>query len=180
MNLVSEKIITDENRIYSSAGGFSFMNLLLYLIEKHAGREIAILCAKFFEIELNRGSQAPFIIFNGQKDHEDEHVKKAQVFIEDNFQQKITVDQLASMLALGRRNFERRFKKATSNTVVEYIQRENGSCQENLETSRKSISEVMYDVGYSDTKAFRMVFKKTTGLLPIDYRNRYNIEAAIY
>ena len=63
---------------------------------------MAVLCAKVFEIEIERGSQSPFIIFNGQKEHEDEPVKKAQVFIENNFQKKITVDELASMLALSR------------------------------------------------------------------------------
>jgi YesN/AraC family two-component response regulator len=37
---------------------------------------------------------------------------------------------------------------------------------------------VMYSVGYSDSKAFRTMFKKITGLSPIDYRNKYNREMA--
>lgn len=35
----------------------------------------------------------------------------------------------------------------------------------------------MFDVGYSDTKAFRNVFKKITGLTPVEYRNKYNKQA---
>ncbi len=73
---------------------------------------MAILFSKYYAIEIDRGTQSPFTIFRGQKDHEDESIKKAQEFIEKNFQEKITVDQLASMLAIGRRNLERRFKKA--------------------------------------------------------------------
>ena len=119
VNLVAEKIITDENGIYCSGGAYSILNLVLYLVEKYAGRSMAVLCAKVFEIEIERGSQSQFIIFNGQKEHEDEHIKKAQHFIEQNFQKRITVDELASMLALSRRNLERRFKKATANTTVE-------------------------------------------------------------
>jgi transcriptional regulator GlxA family with amidase domain len=115
------------------------------------------------------------MIFIGQKEHEDEPIRKAQEFIENNFQEKITVDQLSSMLALSRRNLERRFKKATSNTVVEYMQRVKiEAAKKNLETGRKNINEVMYEVGYTDTKAFRTTFKKITGLSPIQYRNKYN------
>lgn len=178
-NLVSERIITDEHGVYSSGGANSFWNLLLYLIEKYVGREIAIMSSKYFEIEIERGSQSPFIIFSGQKEHEDQSIKEAQVFIEKNFHEKILVAQLASMLALSRRNFERRFKKATSNTVLEYMQRVKiEAAKKDLENSRKNINEVMYDVGYSDTKAFRTTFKKITGLSPINYRNKYNKEAA--
>lgn len=175
--LVEDKIITDENGIYSSGGAFSYLNLILYLIEKYAGRDIAIFCSKAFQIDIDRQSQSPFIMFKGQKDHEDEPILKAQEFIESNFDDKISVDQLASMFALGRRNLERRFKKATSNTVVEYIQRVKiEAAKMSLETSRENVNEVMYKVGYTDTKAFRTTFKKFTGLSPVQYRNKYNRE----
>ena len=177
-NLVDDKIMTEQDGIYTSGGAYSYLNLLLYLIEKYAGREIAILISKAFMIDIDRHSQSPFIIFEGQKAHEDEPVKKAQEFIENNFQEKITVDQLSSMLALGRRSLERRFKSATCNTVTEYIQRVKiEAAKKNLETGRKNINEVMYNVGYNDTKAFRTTFKKITGLSPIEYRNKYNREA---
>ncbi|MBT1696622.1 helix-turn-helix domain-containing protein [Fulvivirgaceae bacterium PWU4] len=177
VNLMAEKVITDERGLYSSGGAYSYLNLVLYLIEKYVGREMAILNAKVFAIEIERESQSPFIIFQGQKEHEDEPIKKAQEFIENNFQEKITVDQLASMLALGRRNLERRFKKATSNTLVEYIQRVKiEAAKMSLETSRENVNEVMYKVGYTDTKAFRTTFKRITGLSPIEYRNKYNRE----
>ncbi len=176
VELVSDKIITDENGIYSSGGANSFWNLLLYLMEKYTDREMAILFSKYYEIEIDRFSQSPFIMFNGQKEHVDEPIKKAQEFIENNFQEKITVDQLASMLALGRRNLERRFKKATSNSVTEYMQRVKiEAAKKSLESSRENVNEVMYKVGYSDSKAFRTTFKKITGLSPIEYRSRYNV-----
>ncbi len=175
VDLVSDKIITDEQGVYSSGGANSFWNLIIYLIEKYAGRDVSILCAKIYEIEIERASQSPFIIFSSQKDHEDEQVKEAQVFIENNFYKKITVEQLAAMTAMGRRTFERRFKKATSNTVIEYMQRVKiEAAKKSLESSKKNVNEVMYDVGYSDNKAFRTTFKKITGLSPLDYRNKYN------
>jgi transcriptional regulator GlxA family with amidase domain len=180
VELVVEKIITDEHGIYSSGGAFSYLNLMLHLIEKFAGRNVAVFCAKLFQIDIDRATQSPFVIFQGQKDHEDEPVKKAQEFIEQNVGEKITVDQLATLFAVGRRNLERRFKKATSNTIAEYIQRvKMEAAKKHLETSRKNINEVMYDVGYSDTKAFRTIFKKVTGLSPMEYRNKYNKESLV-
>jgi YesN/AraC family two-component response regulator len=71
-------------------------------------------------------------------------------------------------------------KKATSNTVIEYIQRVKiEAAKKNLENGRKNVNEVMYEVGYSDTKAFRTIFKRITGLSPIEYRSKYNKEAVM-
>lgn len=174
VNLVAEKIITHDAGLYSSGGAFSYLNLILYLIEKYAGREFAILSAKVFAIEIDRESQLPFAIFQGQKAHADESVKRAQEFIEKNYQEKITVDELANMLTLGKRSLERRFKKATSNTVNEYIQRVKiEAAKQNLETGQKNVNEVMYEAGYSDTKAFRVLFRKITGLTPVAYRHKF-------
>lgn len=175
INLVSDKIITDEHGIYSSAGGNSFWNLLLYLLEKYTDREMAIRCAKYFEIEIDRTNQLPFVVFKGPRDHQDEPIKKAQTFIENNFQSRITVVQLSILFGIGRRSLERRFKKATYITVADYIHKVKiEAAKKSIETGRKSIDEIMRDIGYTDTKAFRTIFKKTTGLSPIEYWNRFN------
>ncbi|MFD0941781.1 GlxA family transcriptional regulator [Pedobacter boryungensis] len=175
VDLVDGSIITEEKGLYSSGGANSYWNLLLYLVEKYTDRDTAILASKYFAIDIDRESQLAFMMFQGQKKHEDPEIKKAQEFIDNNYQNKITVDQLAGMLALGRRSFERRFKKATNNTVIEYLQRVKiEAAKRSFESSRKNITEVMFDVGYTDTKAFRDVFKKITGLTPIDYRNKYH------
>lgn len=180
VNLLPERIITEDNGIYSSGGAYSFLNLLLYLVEKYAGREAAIWCAKLFEIEFDRSNQNQFIIFQGQKDHADEPIKEAQHFIEENYQDKISVNDLAERYAISRRNFVRRFKKATDNTPLEYIQRVKiEAAKKNLESSTDNVNEVMYGVGYNDTKAFRNTFRKFTGLSPLEYRSKYNREMAM-
>lgn len=179
VTLVADKIVTEEHRIYTSGGANSYWNLLLYLVEKYTDRAMAILAAKFFAIEIDRNNQSAFMMFNGQKGHEDEPIRKAQTFIEENVTEKISVDELASKFAIGRRNFERRFKKATNNTPVEYIQRVKiEAAKKSLESGRKNVNEAMYDVGYSDAKAFRSVFKKVTGLSPTEYRSKFNRTAA--
>ena len=138
VSLVSEKIITDEGGIYSSGGALSFWNLLLYLVEKYTDRAVAIFASKFYEIEMDRDSLSSFLIFNGQRDHQDAAVKKVQEFIESNYHNKKRVR-------------------------IEAAKR-------SLETSRKNINEVMYEAGYSDTKAFRTIFSRIAGMSPMDYR----------
>jgi transcriptional regulator GlxA family with amidase domain len=178
VNLQTEKLITDENGIYTNGGGYSFLNLLIYLIEKYYDRPTAVYCSKIFQVEIDRQSQSPFSIFAGQKSHGDDVVREAQTYLENNLDEKISVEQLSAKFALGRRNFDRRFIKATGNTPLEYLQRAKvESAKRAFESTRKTINEVMYEVGYSDTKAFREVFRKITGLSPLEYRNRYNKEA---
>ncbi len=180
VDLVDGRIVTEQQGLYSSGGASSYWNLLLHLVEKYAGREMAITAAKVYALEIDRKTQSPFVMFNGQKSHADEPIRQAQEFIEKNVAEKISVEELAIKYAIGRRHFERRFKSATNNTPVEYIQRVKiEAAKKQLESTRKNVNEVMYDVGYSDTKAFRTVFKKITGLSPIEYRNKYNKEAAI-
>jgi transcriptional regulator GlxA family with amidase domain len=173
--LQDEKILTEADGIYTSGGAFSFTNLILYLIEKYAGRDTAVLAAKGFMIDLDRNSQSPFMIFSGQKNHKDENILRAQAYIEENFKDKIAVDDLCDNLALSRRTFERRFKKATANTVWEYLQRVKvEAAKKELEHGRKTVNEIMYEVGYSDPKAFRDVFRKITSMTPMDYLNKYS------
>ena len=178
VEMVDEKIMTEEDGIYTSGGAYAFLNLLLYLIEKNAGREVAVHISKAFSIDIDRDTQSPFIIFEGQKDHEDQKVIQAQKYIENNFEDTIRVDDLADRLAVSRRTLERRFKSATSNTVTEYVQRVKvEAAKKSLETSRKNVTEVMYEVGYSDSKSFRNLFRRITGLTPLEYREKYNREA---
>jgi transcriptional regulator GlxA family with amidase domain len=175
VEVIDGSIITEEHRIYSSGGANSYWNLLLHLVEKYTDRETAILASKYFAIDIDRESQSAFAMFQGQKTHNDDIIKQSQEFIENNIQEKITIDELADLTSLGRRSFERRFKVATNNSVLEYINRVKIEfAKRSFETSRKNINEVMYDVGYTDTKAFRTIFKKITGLTPIEYRNKYN------
>ncbi|HPM32949.1 MAG TPA: helix-turn-helix domain-containing protein [Chryseolinea sp.] len=178
--LVDSKVITEQNGLYSSGGASSYWNLLLHIVEKYTNREMAILASKFFVLDIARNSQSPFTIFKGQKIHTDVDIIKVQEYIESHFNDKISVDELSQEFGIGRRTLERRFKKATNNTVVEYIQRVKiEASKKELETGRKTISEVMYDIGYSDTKAFRDVFKKIAGQSPLEYRKRYNKEAVL-
>ena len=179
VTLSPEKIINEDNGIYSSGGAYSFLNLLLYLIEKYYGRETAIWCSKMSEIEFDRVDQNQFVIFNGQKEHHDEEIKEAQGYIEKHYAEKISVELLAEKASTSSRNFVRRFKKATNNTPIEYIQRVRiEAAKKNLESTTMNVLQTMIAAGYNDDKTFRTLFKRYAGLTPLEYRNKYNREMA--
>lgn len=175
VKLLADHLITDEHGIYTNGGAYSFLNLMIYLVEKYYDRQTAILCAKIFQIEMDRNSQSVFSIFTGQKNHDDEMIMEAQNFMEKSFDDKLPVESISSRFAVSRRTFDRRFIRATGNTPTEYLQRlKIEAAKKALESSRKTVNEVMYEVGYNDPKAFRSIFTRITGTSPQDYKNRYN------
>ncbi len=172
--LLDEQIITEQNGLYTSGGATSYWNLLLHLVEKYTNKETAVLASKYFLLDVGKNNQNAFMIFRGQRSHEDNEILKVQDFIEEHFEKKFNVEELCHNFNIARRTFERRFKKATNNTIVEYIQRVKiEAAKKQFERGRKTVNEVMYNVGYSDSKAFRDVFRKYTSIAPIDYRNKY-------
>jgi transcriptional regulator GlxA family with amidase domain len=174
VDLVDEKVITDQKGLYSSGGSITSWNLILYLTEKYISRAMAVTIAKYFLLHIEQTSQLPFAIFSGQREHGDAVVLSAQQYIEDHAKDKLSIDEVADNFNIGRRTFERRFKKATANTATEYMQRVKVErAKKQLETGRKTVNEVMYEVGYSDTKAFRDVFKRYAGMSPVDYREKF-------
>lgn len=175
IDMKEEKLLTDESGIYTNGGAYSFLNLVIYLVEKYYDRQTAIYCSKMFQVDLDRNVQSSFAIFSGQKKHTDDAILEAQTYIEKNYQDKISMEFLSGKFNIGRRNFDRRFIKATGITPLDYLQRVKIEvAKKSFESTRKTVNEVMYDVGYNDTKAFREVFSRVTGMSPVDYKSRYN------
>jgi transcriptional regulator GlxA family with amidase domain len=167
-------IITEHDNIYSSGGASSLWNLILYLVEKFSDRETAITVSKFFALDIGRNDQSQFAIFKGQKSHGDRDIQKVQDHIEHNYQNKLFTKNLAALINSSQRNFERRFKEATNNTTIQYLQRVRIEAAKTfIEGSRKNVTEIMYEVGYGDMKAFRDIFKKVTGVTPIEYKKKF-------
>ena len=175
VHLKEENLITAESGIYTNGGAYSFLNLALFLVEKYYNKQTAIYCSKMFQVDIERNSQSSFTIFSGQKKHGDDTILKAQAYLEENFSGKISIEFLSEKFNIGRRNFDRRFIKATGITPLDYLQRVKiEAAKKSLEDTRKTVNEVMYEVGYNDTKSFREVFNRITGMSPIDYKSRYN------
>jgi transcriptional regulator GlxA family with amidase domain len=172
--LMDEKIIVDNGKTITGGATLSFQNLCIYLIEKYYGTEIGNYAAKMFLVEKGKTSQLTYSIFNTQKDHSDLEIRDIQGFIEQNATERLVVSSLANQSNMAERTFIRRFKNATGNTPSEYIQRVKVElAKKMLENDKNSVKEICYQTGYEDQSYFRNVFKKYTGLTPVDYKKQF-------
>src|SRR5258705_12682199 len=121
VNLQTDKLIAIEPGIYTNGGAYSFLNLILFLVEKYFDRPTAIFCSKVFQIDIERAAQSPFFIFQAQKNHGDELIGKAQTYIEENLNARISFEVLASELGISSRNFARRLSQSTGNTSLAHL-----------------------------------------------------------
>lgn len=174
IKMKSDLVITDQDGIYTSGGAFSSLKLVLYLVEKFCGRETALWVSKMYAIEIEAGSQAHFAVFSGQHRHDDKEILLAQQYIEKHYQDNISMDEVCTSVFMGKRTFIRRFKAATNNTPYEYLQRVRiESAKKAIERNDKDLVRIIDDAGYTDIKTFRTIFKRLTGLTPMEYRKKY-------
>ena len=89
------------------------------------------------------------------------------------------MEVLVKEFALSMRNFIRRFKDATGQTPVQYLQNLRiEKAKHLLESSRQSFEAITQQVGYEDGNSFRRLFKERVGLSPMAYRKRFDAAAS--
>ncbi len=174
IQLKPERVITDTGTLLCSGACSSYIDLSMYLIERYCGRQVAVECSKTMLHDFGRSSQAPYTVFQFQKDHNDSRIITTQKWIEKNYANNCNINSIAKKSGMSLRAFERRFKTATGDTPLVYLQRVRVEIAKRfLETNNKTFNEITYEVGYEDTSFFRKVFKKHTGLLPKEYKRKF-------
>ncbi|TDE12835.1 GlxA family transcriptional regulator [Dyadobacter psychrotolerans] len=174
--LKADSVVTDDERLYTSGGATSSFHLMLYLIRNYCGKEMALRIAKMFAIDVDRNQQSYFGTFEPAQDHGDGLVNLAQKRIEKEYQEGSTIEKLIQDIPASRRNVVRRFKQATGVTPIEYLQKTRiEAAKKLLEQTDQSVLEVMLNSGYNDLKSFRQLFKKSAGLTPKEYRDKFNV-----
>jgi len=176
VRLQADAVVTQDQDIYTSGGSTNSFHLLLLLIENYCGREMAIRTAKYFAIDMDREQQTHFATFKPAPSRQDELVSELQERIRRDYAQVSTIEELINDLPSSRRNLARRFKHATGITFIEYLQRTRiEAAKRVLEQSSGGVLESMIASGYNDEKTFRQLFKKTVGMTPSSYRDKYNV-----
>lgn len=174
IDLKVERLVTDEGDLFCSGGYNAGVDLSLYLVEKYCGHEVALQSSKSMVTDIGRTSQAPYVVLQFLKDHHDDQIRSVQEWIENNFDQNFTYDHLARTIGMSRRTLERRFKNATGETPLTYQQSIRVEAAKRLlETGLRSFDEITYQVGYEDSSTFRKIFSKQTGLVPTEYRKKF-------
>ena len=174
INVQDDKIIVDEGPVCSCGGAFSFTSFMIYLIEKLLGHQEAIMASKILMINTHEDSQLAFSVFRFQHDHVDDPIKKAQDYIEANYRKTIAMEKLAGNYHMSVRNFIRRFRQATGNTPLEYLQRVRiEAAKKLLENTREAIEHIALQCGYEDISFFRKIFRRQVDMSPKEYQLKY-------
>ena len=176
VDLQERHMLIDEGDIVTCGGATSFLNLMVYLIEKYFGHDLAVHASKIFLIDMERPSQLPFKIHSFSVSHGENAIVRVQAFIAEHFKEELNIGAVAKRAGMSVRNFSRRFKKATGEAFSSYVQKLRiEKAKRLLETTDWSASEIMYQVGYNDDRSFRRLFKEHTGLAPKHYRNKFKL-----
>lgn len=176
----TEYLVTDTGDVFCGGGINSAADLSLYLVERFGSRDLALECAKALLIEMPRTWQAAFAHVAMDRDHNDPTIQRAQEWMHEHFKHAMSLDAIAVRVGMSPRNFVRRFKDATGQTPLHYIQAIRiNMARQLLEGGRQTVQEVSQAVGYEDVIFFRDLFKRHTGLCPAEYRNRFGISSAI-
>ncbi len=174
VRLKPERMLTVDGEFICSGAATAYMELCLYIIEKFGSPDLAASCSKLLLIDGNRKSQAPYFIFEFQKNHSDENILKAQNYMEKKLSEPISFTDLASSVGISSRHFKRRFKQATGDSPQTYLQRLRlETAKRKLESSTDSFEGITWQVGYENPNSFRRLFKENIGLTPREYRDRF-------
>ncbi|MCP5170208.1 MAG: helix-turn-helix domain-containing protein [Hahellaceae bacterium] len=171
----TNKILIDHGDMISAGGATAIGQLVLYTIAREHSKELAQITAKMMLIELNFEQQSRFAMFRPSHKHKDAIVLKLQKQLEESYAETFDLGRFAVQNALSEKQIVRRFKSITGETPLSYLQKYRiEKVKIELESGSKSISNVIWDVGYEDVSSFRRLFKKTTGLTLQEYRSRFS------
>jgi transcriptional regulator GlxA family with amidase domain len=174
VDLRSDLMVTEEERLFCGGGITADLNLSLHLIEKYCGRETALQGSRCMLVDPDRSSQAVFASFIPQKDHDDHEILRAQEIIERRYKEHIKMETLATQANTSLRQFNRRFKSATGETAVKYLQHTRVEAAKILlVTSAHTFDEIAPLVGYENVSFLRRVFKSCTGTTPAEFRRKF-------
>lgn len=174
IEIQGDDLYVDDGDIVTSGGGNAGSDLALHLVEKFCSCEKSKQCANALLLDTNRGSQKPYSGILHHRIHNDDKVQTIQNWLDENFHQEINLDELADNNHMSPRNFKRRFKLASGETPLGYLQKLRvEAAKKLLESSDSAVDQISLQVGYADHNHFRKLFKRHTTLTPSNYRERY-------
>jgi transcriptional regulator GlxA family with amidase domain len=171
-----ELMVTEDDGVYCGGGVHAALDLSLYLVEKFCGHDVAMQSAKAMLIDTPRAWQAGFAIVPLKTDHSDDSISKAQEWLHQNFHRTFPLDALARRCGMSLRNFVRRFKQATGDSPLIYLQKLRvAAAKRLLESDHRTMQEISDAVGYQDVAFFREIFQRHTGDSFRAYRERFGV-----
>ncbi len=157
-------------------GGSSISNipLIIGIIEKYMDKITATAISKIFFTHNPEYCISLNTININDIPHTDQKIQEVQSYIKQNLYKIITIDEIADYIKLNKRTLSRRFKNATGDTPINYINKLKVERAKYLIAfEKKSFDEISFSLGYQDTSSFRKIFIKQAGVNPKVYKSRF-------
>ncbi|CAQ85168.1 MULTISPECIES: GlxA family transcriptional regulator [Photorhabdus] len=174
VQLHSEIKVTRDNNIFCTSGTYEYNDVMMHIVEQIYGYNTRETCSQLIFGNMEGAPPHTLASFVPYRQHSDTLIHKLQDWMHSAPSDILSVGDLANKIHLCERQMKRRFKTATGQTPIQYIQQIRLSLAKyRLEKSNKTIEEISHEVGYEDTRYFRELFKKLNGVTPIEYRKKY-------
>ena len=174
VELRPQQLITADGQLFCAGGGMAWLDLGIFLVERYCGADVARTLAKAFVIDAGRQNQNAYGTIQARRYHQDDTILAVQNWLDTHYPLGIRMDELAARFHLTPRTFKRRFRAATGEAPLEYLQKLRvEQSRKLLEQPRIPLEQVTQQVGYEDVSSFSRLFRRVTGMTPGDYRARF-------
>ncbi|MTI42607.1 transcriptional regulator GlxA family with amidase domain [Roseibium hamelinense] len=178
VKLDCSQMLVDDGDIVTAGGMMAWTDLGLHLVERFLGPAVMLNTARLLLADPGGREQRFYATFHANLGHGDAPILSVQHALHAAPQHKWKVAAMATIAKLGERTFLRRFKAATGENPIRYLQLLRITrARERLESTTDTVSQIGWDLGYSDINAFRKVFLELVGLTPSEYRRRFSPRA---
>lgn len=169
--LKRQYFITQSGNLYCAASVNSLADLVVHFLQRLYGNQVASHIERHFSHEIRRSYESSGFFEGETNRHPDEDIVQAQMWLQDNYNKEVRLSDVASRFEMSVRSFNRRFKAATGMSPLQYLQHVRIQIAKDLlKTSNLTISEIAFNVGYTDMGHFTALFKKLLTTTPSDYR----------
>lgn len=172
VKLQRKRFITHADRLYCTGSVNAVRDVTLHLVERLYTPAVADEVAHHFTHELKRSYESMLLASEEKNTHHDEQIIKIQEWLQKNFQQNISLQELAARFDISVRSFNRRFRGAVDKTPLQYLQEVRlEQAKSLLKQSNLTIAEIAFAVGYQDGSHFSSLFKRVNAVTPNEYRH---------
>jgi transcriptional regulator GlxA family with amidase domain len=176
VDLQMRPMVTESERLVCGSAHATFLLQAVHVLNKFAGKAIAMQCARSMLIDLTQTTQTPLQPLIADKTHNDPLIQRAQKWLQDHLAEQVRMTDLAQRLAVSERTLIRRFNRVLEQSPLTYLQNLRiDTARALLEAGDLSTEQIAHYVGYSDISSFSRLFRERVGFTPGAYRARFQL-----